>query len=187
MMVRPSLAGFPREPVPAPFFLRSYRPGDEKQWYGIHIEADRYSNITPELFEKQFTSDARQLAARQIYLCNGAGRPVGTITAWRNEHFPGHNWGRVHWVAIIPQYQGRGLARGMLSACLERLEKLMYDGAYLTTSTVRTAAVNLYLRYGFRPCIAGARDVKAWRSMLDAIKPEYRAPVQCALARRTAR
>ena len=77
-------------------------------WLRIHEEADRYSAITPDKFEREFGCDVEVLQARQFYLCRADGLAVGTITAWwdANEQFPGLNFGLVHWVAIAPAEQG---------------------------------------------------------------------------------
>jgi GNAT superfamily N-acetyltransferase len=105
---------------------------------------------------------------------------VGTITAWRNADYRSAAYGRVHWVAIVPAFQGRGLARPLLAACLRRLSELGYGGAYLTTSPPRLAAINLYLRFGFTPDVQSVRDAEAWRLLADRVKPEFRQTVLTA-------
>jgi GNAT superfamily N-acetyltransferase len=52
-------------------------------------------------------------------------------------------------VAILPDYQGRGLSKPLLSQALRRLWELGHTRAYLTTSAERMVALRLYERFGF--------------------------------------
>ena len=174
MMVRRELADIPRFPVPEPFGLRFYRAGDEKHWTRIEQEADRYNTIAADRFEREFGRDEEDLKRRQFFLCDGQGVPIGTATAWHNAHFPDKNWGRVHWVAIVPGMRGRGLARPLLSACLNRMVELGCDSSYLTTESPRIPAITLYLKFGFRPHLGTDDDVAAWRAIREHVREEDR-------------
>lgn len=161
-MIRPTLDDLPVCPAPEGFSLRTYRPGDEAAWVAIHVEADRWNRITSEIFWKEFGRDPLPLAARQFYLCAEDGAAIGTATAWFNDDYHGAVWGRIHWVALLPTYHGRGLARPLLAAACWRLRELGHDKAYLVTSTARIAALNLYRSFGFEPEIRSAEDEAAW-------------------------
>jgi len=180
VMVRPTLAALPEAPLPMPYVFRPYVPGDEANWVRIHELADQYNKSTLALFVQQFGTDAKQLGERQFYLCDGAGDAIGTITAWQNEDYPGRNYGRVHWVAIVPEHQGKGLGRPLLAACLKRMAELGHDGAYLTTAPPRLAAINLYLRFGFVPDVQSREDQAAWRLLRYRVKEEFRDTVGAA-------
>ena len=105
------------------------------------------------------------LAQRQAYLCDGQGQPVGTASAWPNEPSKGPEYGRVHWVAILPAHQGQGLAKPLLAVVCRRLRQSGHTRAYLDTSTGRLPALNLYLKFGFVPEIRHDQDVTAWREV----------------------
>jgi GNAT superfamily N-acetyltransferase len=79
-------------------------------------------------------------------------------------------WGRVHWMAITPQFQGRGLGKTLLSAICQRLRELGHERAYLTTSSARVQAVGLYLKFGFEPLIRNIEDESLWREMVRLAK-----------------
>jgi GNAT superfamily N-acetyltransferase len=118
----------------------------------------------------EFGADPVLLAQRQCYLCTADGRTIGTATAWFDDDFGGEIFGRVHWVAIVPQYQGHGLSRPLLSAVCERLREAGHERAYLTTSSARLAAIRLYLRFGFKPLIETEGQASAWRTLLEQIE-----------------
>ncbi len=183
-MVRPMLDGLPDCPsLPAGYTIRAYRPGDEVAWLRIHEEADRYSAIAPDKFEREFGCDVEVLQARQFYLCRADGLAVGTITAWwdTNEQFPGCNFGLVHWVAIAPAEQGKGLSKAMLTRCLGRLKELGRDGACLNTQSQRLAAINLYLSFGFVPRIDTQPQRDVWAQLAAIVKGEFRPVIEAQL------
>ena len=168
-MIRENLANIPHYKLPPPYTIRSYQPGDEAAWERIHLEADKYTTITPTLFDEQFGRDIERLKERQFYLCDGMDTPVGTATAW----FMNHNdqsYGRVHWVAIIPAEQGKGLAKPLLSAVCHRLRDLRHNRAYLDTASVRLPAIGLYLRFGFVPDIRSEREAEVWRKIRERLQ-----------------
>jgi GNAT superfamily N-acetyltransferase len=150
----------------------------------IHELSDPLNVASRELFEKQFGNDEDELGSRQLYLCDGAGEPVGTITAWHNAHFPDRPYGRVHWVAIVPAHQGGGLGKPLLAACLNRMVELGCRGAYLTTDPPRIPAINLYLRSGFRPHVRSERERDAWRLVADRVKEDLKATVRAGVEQR---
>ncbi len=166
-MIYPDLAQTPTYTLPTDYALRMYKAGDAGHWNDIHIAADKYTNITPELFNEQFADDEQQLAERQFYLLDGTKRPLGTATAW-----PGwdNGWGMVHWVAIHPEVQGYGLAKGLMTAVCQKFLAFGYTKAHLGTANVRIPALNLYLHFGFHPHIRHEQDWQVWRNIETKLK-----------------
>lgn len=169
-MIRPTLDDLPVCPIPEGFSLRTYLPGDEAAWVAIHVEADRWNRITLETFWKEFGHDPAPLAERQFYLCDAGGAAIGTATGWANENYHGAAWGRIHWVALLPAYHGRGLAKPLLAAACWRMRELGHDKAYLVTSTARIPALNLYRSFGFEPEIRSTEDEAAWAAVRPFLK-----------------
>ena len=102
-MVRWDLEDLPVVPLPAGFQLRGYQEGDQEIWRQIHLAADRFNEIPPSLFAQQFGSDVTMLNQRQLYLLEESGQVIGTGTAWFNDNFQGQRFGRIHWVALLPE------------------------------------------------------------------------------------
>jgi len=220
-MIRANLAGLPGVVLPDGFALRWYQPGDETQWLRIQRAAERFLEITPELFGSQFGGDEERglqpalgcanrsrmsfalqdLRDRQCYLLDPRGELIGTGTAWFDKilaeglvptrppltpalspsegqgESPGRTlglmaarWGRVHWMAILPEYQGRGLGKVLLTTICRRLSDLGHKQAYLHTSVARIPALKLYLRFGFEPAVRNAEEQAAWQNVFAALQ-----------------
>ena len=164
-MVRPNLDRIPHYHVPPPFTVRRYRPGDEVAWRRIHEAADVYNAFSAETFGREFGSDPALWAARQYYLCDAEGNAIGTGTAWFTSDDQGDGCGLVHWIAVHPQWQGRGLSKPLMTAVCNRLRALGHDRARLTTAAVRLPAISLYLSFGFVPEVETDADRHAWRAV----------------------
>jgi hypothetical protein len=61
-MVRDDLENIPRFDLPPNYSVRTYTPGDEKNWTTIHLQADELNAITPQLFS-DLTSACLQIAS----------------------------------------------------------------------------------------------------------------------------
>ena len=109
-MIREHLDDIPPYSLSAGHSIRRFQPGDQKSWYRIHLLADKYTDVTPALFEKEFGTDAQRLAERQCFLIDKMGTPIGTASAWFDD-LGEESLGRVHWVAIVPTEHGKGLAK----------------------------------------------------------------------------
>lgn len=160
-MIRESLDDIQNHPLPEGFSLRWYQPHDERIWVKIHEQADQYNMITPELFDRVFNRDFDALMERQCYLLDSRQNAVGTATAWFDNRNEGKYDGRVHWIAILPEMQGKGLAKPLLSVVCQRLRKLGHERTRLTMQLERIAAINLYLQFGFKPEIKTIDDEEA--------------------------
>jgi len=99
-----------------------------------------------------------------------AEEAVGTATAWVDDLNDDPAVGRVHWVALVPTVQGRGLAKPLMTAVCHRLQALGHRRAYLTTSMARTAAIGLYLKFGFHPVLEGAEQHARWQIVVEQLR-----------------
>lgn len=174
LMVRHSLESFPVLPVPKDFTLRWYEPGFERDWLSIHLAAEKEIPITPELFTRRFGSDPAVLGARQCYLFSPDATPVGTVTGWLDPQFEGEPHSRVHFLAVTPAWQGKGLAKVLMSSILQRLKELGPPRAYLATSSSRIEAIRLYLQFGFIPLAKTGEAQALWQEILRAIELDHR-------------
>jgi GNAT superfamily N-acetyltransferase len=168
-MARQVEAPFPLFPLPPGYALSWYQPGCEAWWFEIQRRADPLAPITAGTFAKYFGTAPGELSRRQAFLLEPAGRPIGTATAWFEQDERGQEWGRLHWVAILPEWQGRGLGRPLLSDVCQRMHTLHPQRSFLRTAPHRLAAIRLYLAFGFQPLIGTPHEASAWRQILGRL------------------
>ena len=126
-----------------------YAKGDEAAWVKINGDADKYNTITINLFFDQFGDESLVLEERQCFLEDPGGNLFATGTAWAGNEGEYIGYGRPHWIAVLPEYQGKGYGTIVTSVVCKRLVSLGYEKAYLTTSTLRPKAIKLYEKFGF--------------------------------------
>jgi ribosomal protein S18 acetylase RimI-like enzyme len=76
----------------------------------------------------------------------------------------------VHWVAVVPGAQRRGLGSALVWQTCRRLAQLGHAGAFLTTGADNLPAINLYLRLGFTPHPRSDQERAAWRDILVQVR-----------------
>ncbi len=167
-MLRSNLINLPDFCLPAGFSFRWFHPGDEQIWVRIQAASDQFNKISLELFRSEF-SEPLLLPKTQFYLFAPDNAPIGTATAWF-KNLDARRIGRIHWVAIIPEFQGRGLGKAVLSLCCRRLRELGYDQAFLSTSSARIPAISLYLNFGFEPLIKNDEEKATWSEVSRVLK-----------------
>ena len=169
-MINHDLSSAPNFSLPLGYNMRFYGESDLQTWVRIQQAAETFFVPTAETFAKYMPGDTAYLAERVMFLVDPSGADIGTITAWNDRTFTDHDTGQIHWVAIIPAAQGRGLAKPMLSAACNRLRERGYTQAVLETNTRRVAALNLYLQFGFEPYVCDEAERDAWRVVAPHLK-----------------
>jgi GNAT superfamily N-acetyltransferase len=157
-----SVDSIPFFPCPDGFRVRSFRAGDDEVRAGIEAAAGAFAveDAARRHFAMEFAPVQARLPGRILFLEHESVGPIGTTTAWDGE-FDGEMRGRIHWVGIVPAFQGQGLSKPLLIAALTRLT-LEYRRAYLTTETTSYRGINLYLSFGFMPYVTNDRDREGW-------------------------
>ncbi len=168
-MQRPTLENVPVFHLPPGYSVHWYTPGDVEHWVSIHQRAERYAEVTQQVHEENFGDDVKTLHQRQCFLLDGDQNAIATATAWSDDQYDGRISGRVHWVAVAPEYQGRGLSKPLLSTVLNRMVELGDDRAYLCTSTARLPAINLYAVFGFLPSLQTPDDRVVWEQLIPLL------------------
>jgi GNAT superfamily N-acetyltransferase len=169
-MTHPNLFQAPKFSLPAGYSMRFYRKGDIPVWVEIQQSADRFFEATSATFARSMPGETSLLSERVMFLLNAKSREVGTITAWQSSFLTTELIGQVHWVAIAAEVQGQGLAKPMLSAVCQRMIELGHTKACLSTNTRRIPALNLYLKFGFKPFFQNEIEHQAW----EKIKPKLK-------------
>ncbi|MCC6703303.1 MAG: GNAT family N-acetyltransferase [Thermomicrobiales bacterium] len=152
-MVNRSLGAVPKFELPEGYSIRNYRVGEEHLWVDIEMRAGEFFERGPgyAAFDRYFRAEYDWLPETMYFLEHVDQGPVGTTTAWYGD-FEGERIGQVHWVAVVPEHQGRGLAKPLLATVLRQLAR-EHRKAYLSTQTWSWRAVAMYRSFGFTEVI----------------------------------
>ncbi len=167
-MIRPTLDDLPVAPFPEGYGIRAMRLDEAGLWTDIQRDAEPFFEVQSEWFGQAFGGDPDAVPQRCYLIVNARGVAVGTVSAWYNNNYHGETWGQVHWLAVRPAYQRRGLARAALAYCLAQLAR-WHDRAYLGTHSERIGAIRLYLEMGFRPDLDHPGARAAWLALRDKV------------------
>lgn len=138
--------------LPEGYHFKFYQEGDEVEWAAIETAVAEFKEESEALdyFNKKFAPYPNELKQRMLFVTDTSGDKVGTCSAWWKEAPNGHRYPLVHWVAVKPGYQGKGIAKAMMSQTLQVLQNLEDTSPiYLHTQTWSHAAVRLYQKLGF--------------------------------------
>lgn len=165
-MILPEGTPIPNLALPAGYSVRKYKSADDRAtWARIVRSAEKHHAVIDEnLHRAQFGEDEKIISQRQLFLVAPDGTDIGTATAWFDVNYNGQEWGRFHWLSIVPEYQGRGLAKPFVAITLKLLRKLGHQRIRLTTELVRTNAINIYLKFGFVPDMSYPNAKPAWEA-----------------------
>lgn len=154
-MVRPGIS----TPVCAPalpdgFGYKLFVPGDGLRWSAIEAAVHEFESQADALahFNTEFLPYEGELTRRMAFITNADSRAVADATAWWLDD---DSLGRVallHWVAVMPSFQGMGLGRAVTCKALSLFPAVGPSGdIWLTTQTWSHVAIGLYLSLGFAP------------------------------------
>jgi ribosomal protein S18 acetylase RimI-like enzyme len=163
-MVREGLQDLPCYPLPQPYCFRNYRLNEYPLWADIETAAGEFIDTAAARrhFEREFSARENDLTERCVFLEDGEGRSIGTAMAWHADRPLHGNFGRLHWVGIKPDFQGRSLAKPLVYRVLEIMREY-HDKAYLISQTSSLRAIKVYLDFGFKPFIEGEEGTRAWK------------------------
>ena len=148
-MILPSFGALRRHDLPPGFSIRAFQPGDEESWLHIHERTGVYDPISPTLFATEFGDSPEELVDRQLFVVEPRGNAIATGTGWLPQADRPRALGRVHWIAVDPDYQRKGIGAGLVSELCLRLKARGYVGAYLRTGAANEPAISLYRSLGF--------------------------------------
>lgn len=140
--------------LPEGFQFAFYQEGDEQHWAEIETSVSEFEDVAQALayFERNYAPYPKALKERMLFVTNASGEKIATCSAWWKETSNGERFPLLHWVAVKPEYQGKGIAKAMVSHTLVILEKLEHASPlpiYLHTQTWSHPAIRLYQKLGF--------------------------------------
>ncbi|HEY4537682.1 MAG TPA: GNAT family N-acetyltransferase [Erysipelothrix sp.] len=146
--------------LPRGYHFTYYLKGYETYWADIESSVGEFSSKEKALkhFHEEFKDQTQALTKRCLFLVDQDRQFIGTTMAWFNDE----GVGRLHWVAIKPEFQGQDLGKALVSKAVDVLGKY-HQEAYLTTQTTSYKAINLYLELGFKPDIKTSECRRGWK------------------------
>lgn len=158
------LSDYKKYDLPSGFRYQFYKPGDEEEWINIHIESGEFTDEEEASchFHEYYDDFIDELSKRLVFIVDTeTGEKVGTATiSIFNDSEYGLN-GTVDWVAIKKKYQGKGLAKPLISKFMDIALINGHDNLILHTQTHTWLAAKLYLDYGFEPVFKD--DMEGWK------------------------
>lgn len=151
ILMEHDLVEIPSYALPDQFRFRFYeQEKDEAIWCEIVTATDEFPNETAawKRFEEEFKPYKELLSERMIFIETEQGQTVGTATAWFG-NWQGDSIGRLHWIEVLPSYQGQGLGKPLISYAMQVLAQF-HTKAYLKTQTTSEAAVHIYQKFGWK-------------------------------------
>ena len=169
---RKDAENIPQFPLPEGYRFVFYQDGDKADWIEIEKSAKEFRTFEEgeQAWAKYYGGYESELYDRMFFIETLEGEKVATATAYytyQHEACPpekscgtdeqekgteiasGTGW--LHWVAVKRTYQGKGLAKPLISRALRRLAELGHAPVRIPTQTTTWVAVKIYLDFGFTP------------------------------------
>ena len=137
--------------LPEGYSYQMYKDGFEKDWARIETSVGEFNCEMDALlhYQKTFLPYPDELSRRCIFILAPNGEPVGTATAWW-DYVGKRRHALMHWVAVKPEYQGKGLGKAITAEVIRLMTEVDGDGVfYLSTQTNSHKAIRIYEWAGF--------------------------------------
>ncbi|WP_099205965.1 GNAT family N-acetyltransferase [Scatolibacter rhodanostii] len=135
---------------PEGYRIKGFEPGDEKHWAEIVTAVGEFETEKEayDYFISHYSSQMKLLAERCLFILNEEEQYAGTCMAWFDNKDE-NRVGSLHWLAVHPDFQRKGLAKVLIEKVMTIFEKENLFPVYLHTQTWSYKAVLLYSRFGF--------------------------------------
>ncbi|HLR08735.1 MAG TPA: GNAT family N-acetyltransferase [Bacillota bacterium] len=165
------LNDIPEYPLPDGFtFCLLSHEQEKEQWAEITTAAGEFTDKQHALqrFATEFAPKLNEVKRRIVFLKTTHDTYVGTATAWFGQ-WKNQTIGRLHWIAIKPAFQGKGLGKPLVAKAVKLL-KQYHHKAYLKTQPRNLTAIYIYRDFGFKPAIHSAAEEQAWNAVFSRLR-----------------
>jgi ribosomal protein S18 acetylase RimI-like enzyme len=135
--------------LPDGYTIRSSRPDEFGVWKAFPFddpaEAEQYDGYMDAYFQNVYGHDKEAFFEATKFVCDSEDVPVATCAIW-----PAYGQlTTIHWLKVLPNYEGLGIGRALLSELLRDLPPTSYP-IYLHTQPGSFRAIKLYSDLGFK-------------------------------------
>lgn len=164
LILRHDLQNIVERPLPQGYSYHLYQTGDERQWMEIQLAAKEFLSLeaAKKSWDHYYGGHEGEWHRRVLFIANPEGKLVGTASAYFDHRDIQAGW--LHWVAIRPEEQGKGLSKPLVSRILSMLQQMGYPYACVPTQTTTWLAVKVYMDCGFLP-LPNEETEYGWRMM----------------------
>jgi ribosomal protein S18 acetylase RimI-like enzyme len=133
--------------LPDGYSLRNPRKNELDFWKRMHFdgkETAEHLTYMDEYFSRVYAPKGKLFFEACLFAVTRKDESVGTCFAWKlYDRFT-----TLHWFKVLPQYEGKGIGRALLSAVIESSPPENYP-VYLHTQVGSFRAIKLYSDFGF--------------------------------------
>lgn len=161
-----NLTNLPELDLPSEISICSYKDGFEKGWSEIIAKSfgdNQYINA----FNRLMKSDIYFKPERVLFL-KDSNRLIATASAWFKPKY-GAETGCLHYVGVLPDYQGKHLGYQITLAAMRNLVEDGFKAVTLETDDYRISALKIYLRLGFEPFLVHENQRDRWMLIFNQI------------------
>lgn len=151
LMKRRAGTPIPAYSLPEGYSIVHYKKGDEIEWARIETSVLEFDSEEAALkkFRDQILWAEKEVERRILFLISPEGKKIGTCMIWW-EYSGVRRDPWVSWVSIMPEYQGKGLSKALISYLMNMSVEIEGDrDFYLHTQTWSHRAIRLYEKFGF--------------------------------------
>jgi len=126
--------------LPDGYAARLCRPDELEIWKSVAVD-EAYTDYITDYFDRVYAPRSDEFFQLCTFVCDADNNPVATSFIWRS-------YGMVNtigWTRTLPQYEGKGLGRALLSTIMRDAECPIY----LHTQPTSIRAIKLYSDLGF--------------------------------------
>jgi len=127
--------------LPAEYSFRLCRRDELEVWKRVVVE-EQYVHYVTEFYEKVYAKHEDEFFRRCLFACDANDKPVASTFIWRSYGLIN----TVGWFRVLPEYEGKGLGRAILSEIFTDAEYPIY----LHTQPTSARAIKLYSDFGFK-------------------------------------
>ena len=137
--------------LPAGYYFRNYRTGDEKAWAKLEYEIGDFASVNEaeEYFISQYGQNADGLRDRCFFVIDELKHVVGSCIAWKDSRET-ELVASLHWLVVSPSHQGKKLGKALCQKVMEVFQERNEFPVYLHTQPWSYIAILLYVRQGFK-------------------------------------